>query len=266
MLWLALHASAWALDSLPPNIQSVLLNIGSNLDPVLPPSEDESIAAIAFEPLVAAAIKPHPRLYVVPAAVSSSHGLAMMDVLNRHGVSSSLSKHVSKPFARAAWATSSVPARVVPVITMLDVLNSIPSSISIMYLKTDMQGYDFNAVQSAGKALTRVPYVMTEVYLQNRSTYANVSNDFCNDWLPHMLKIGYIPRSLSTYSGIVPHMDTAQAQHYCANHKRANVDLTDKYTLTEGDAIWVLKGTSAPAPCFNTQFISKLGTRTRVGC
>jgi len=54
---------------LPPSIDRLIVNIGSNTDPLLP--SDASTAALAFEPIVPYRIKPSPNLYVVPAAVSA---------------------------------------------------------------------------------------------------------------------------------------------------------------------------------------------------
>jgi hypothetical protein len=78
------------------SVRTVLVNIGSNLEPLLPPDNDPTVAAIAFEPIVHCNVSQlHPRLYVVPAAVSSEDGLATMEVLHVNGVSSSLSSPVT---------------------------------------------------------------------------------------------------------------------------------------------------------------------------
>ena len=86
--WLG-HAEL-ILSQLPHATRHVLLNIGSNLQPVRPPPNDNSTVAIVFEPIVAAKIVPESRLYVVSAAVSDESGLTTMGVFNQDGVSSSL--------------------------------------------------------------------------------------------------------------------------------------------------------------------------------
>jgi hypothetical protein len=55
-----------------PGIKHVIINIGSNVDPPLPPADNESIAVIAIEPVLgtAAKIAKHPRLYVICAAIA----------------------------------------------------------------------------------------------------------------------------------------------------------------------------------------------------
>ena len=37
---------------------------------------------------------------------------------------------------------------------------------------------------------------MSEVWLLRTRTYAGVNNDFCDDWMPHMLGLGYTPAYL----------------------------------------------------------------------
>ena len=171
------------LSQLPPSARSVLLNIGSFTTPLLPPEDNETVVAVALEPVVASQITPAPRLFVVPAAVSDASGLAMMGVFNLKGESSSL----SKPAQRRPWNVGSKlhEPRLVPVLRMRDVLHSIPSDLLIWFLKTDMQGHDFKAVASAGQQLAaRVPYIMSEVYLENMHSYSGTRNDYCTDWLP----------------------------------------------------------------------------------
>ena len=79
-------------------VSSLILNIGSNSDPIVPrPKDDPCVIAIAFEPMVPHTIKPHPALHVVAAAVTGEDntttggGLATMRFYNDNGISSSLS-------------------------------------------------------------------------------------------------------------------------------------------------------------------------------
>lgn len=78
-----------------PGTETVLINIGTNLNPLPPPAANSTVV-LAFEPVVPAHLLrlKHPRLFVVPAAVGNSDGLVEMNVYGRSttwaGSSSSL--------------------------------------------------------------------------------------------------------------------------------------------------------------------------------
>jgi hypothetical protein len=237
---------ALPLDQLPPQTKSVFLNIGSNLEPLVPPADNDTVVTIAFEPIVHARIQPHPRIYVVPAAVAGSEGLAMMAVLNKDSVSSSLAAPTNQLEAmmrnRHADATTH---KMVPMLSMKAVLHSVPPRLTVWFLKTDMQGFDFIALHSAGSHLRRAHYVMTEVYIRGASSY-NVTtgggNDYCKDWLPFMLSIGYEPMALA--HGEHNFRSAKDAHEYCANE----AGFLKKFPNDELDAFWKLKGTPLPPP------------------
>jgi hypothetical protein len=109
-------ASTVQLD-LPSSAKFVLLNIGSNVDPVLPPANDSCVVAIAFEPLVHASIPPAPRLFVVPAAVSDSASLSTMRLFDKNAGQSSSLLTASKGLD-AFVNTATFSRRVVPVVPM----------------------------------------------------------------------------------------------------------------------------------------------------
>jgi hypothetical protein len=69
-------------------------------------------------------------------------------------------------------------------------IDSIPPHISIIELHTDMQGYDFTAVMSAGRSILRIPKLQTEVVLK-KPAYKGVNNSLDDDWKPYMLSLGY---------------------------------------------------------------------------
>jgi FkbM family methyltransferase len=178
----------------PPHISSIFINLGSNLDPILPPHNYSSNSlTLAFEPIVACDMKAHPLLLVVPAAVSPYSGLTSMYLYNKNGRSSSL----SRPSKRSFWNTGRQQDGtlvVVPTVTLRQILQAIPKRIRrIPYLKTDLQGYDWSVISSAGDDLRNRPvdYLYTEVYFDLVSTYKDVQNDFCRDWLPSMKDLGY---------------------------------------------------------------------------
>ena len=237
----------FSLDQLPAATNIVLLNIGSNLEPLLPPEGNSSVVSIAYEPIVASQIKPHPGLYVVPAAVAAAPGIAMMGVYNTDGVSSSL----SRPALKAHWNEAPKPAKVVPVVSMRHVLQSIQPRLLVWFFKTDMQGHDFAAVSSAGALLTRVPYVMTEVNIGGLVTYEGSRNDYCADWLPHMLALGYRPHKLTGHFRATTWASAVrQATRYCKWARRKTARRARADERAEEDAYWVLNGTTVPPPCF----------------
>ena len=86
--------------TLMPEIKAVIINIGSNIDPPMPPEDDDSIAVIAVEPVLetASKISKHHRLYVIVCAIADVTRFQMMNLYNIGGLSSSLQQIPSKPF------------------------------------------------------------------------------------------------------------------------------------------------------------------------
>eukprot|EP00966_Prymnesium_polylepis_P021908 503549-Prymnesium_polylepis.1 len=150
------------LIELPASITQVVLNIGSNLQLTRPPS-DSTVAVVAFEPIVHCKIEATERLYVVPAAVSAADSVSTMRVLGQSGVSSSLAKPSKLAQTIMMETKDKEEIRLVPVLAMKSVLDSLPQQI--VFLKTDMQGHDFQTLQSAGRQLAeRVHYIHSEVF------------------------------------------------------------------------------------------------------
>lgn len=251
-------------------VTRLLLNIGSNSRPVLPPRHDNTTAALIFEPIVGCSLNMNaPRVSVVVAAVSDEASLATMNVYNANGVSSSLS------VAEKAGSWNSHRAqRAVPVIAMRTVLQSIPADIELWFLKTDMQGYDWRALGSVGDELRRVHYLTSEVYVGGHHTYRGVKNDYCMQWLPHMLRLGFVPLGLFRDQPR-PKMELYQissneslgsprARHeqaaldFCAR-TRMETDGTKATTLYEANAYWFLRGSKMPPP----PILSDLGHLSR---
>ncbi|KAL1523882.1 hypothetical protein AB1Y20_018801 [Prymnesium parvum] len=218
-LWLLLAGGAQAslvLKDLPANAKRLLLNIGSNVNPILPPDDDEAVITVAFEPVVFSQITPHKRLYVVPAAVSNESGLTTMVAYN-HGLSASLGAPAIRQAALETWRSDAPQTVVVPVVTMASVLAGIRGDLAIWFLKTDAQGLDFTILAAAGLALQRIQYVLVEVWLSGVYSYDGPSNDYCQDILPLMLARGFEPTSLSAASGAEMHL-----AHY-TNRTKAEV-------------------------------------------
>jgi FkbM family methyltransferase len=168
---------------LPPICQRVVINVGSNRDP--PISQDTDTCTIAVEPILktASLIKPHPRLWIIPVAVSDTIGFAKMNVYNKDGASSSLAPANDKLEWSKSWAHAPKDYQqinFVPVIPLSLLLESIPSHIEIVFLKTDMQSYDLRAVKSAEAALKQCHSIYSEVYCHGFQTYAAADNDMAN--------------------------------------------------------------------------------------
>lgn len=225
------------LIELPNGTSKVIINIGSNVDPIIPKAGEIHTHSLAFEPVVSHLIPSHIQLSVISAAVGRESGLSTIHVYNENGVSSSLAKAASSQF----WKNN--PARdrrtmTVPVISFKDILDAIPPSVEIHFIKTDMQGMDFEAITSVGKMLRErgVQRLMTKVYLDNVRTYQDVHNDFCRDWLDYMTSLGYTLFHL----GQDP---PAEAIRRCekANKEKVGLKETDAYwrldTIDEEDSL-----------------------------
>mmetsp|Transcript_39735 Transcript_39735/g.77779 ORF Transcript_39735/g.77779 Transcript_39735/m.77779 type:complete len:334 (-) Transcript_39735:316-1317(-) len=182
------------LIELPDGIKNVIINIGTNYNPIMPPEDDLTTMVIAVEPILetAARIKKHPRLSVILAAIASGDArFQTMQVHNVGGASSSLAAPTNKNAFWVGTKKDGWPShQIVPVMSMATLLESIPKTVNIKHLKTDMQGFDFAAVSSAGRKIRRIPEVYAEVYVGTAS-YEGVKNDLWKDWEPYMKSMGY---------------------------------------------------------------------------
>jgi hypothetical protein len=206
------------LFAFPPGVTRIIINIGSNVDPPMPPDEKTAVVAIEPIPATARAIPPHPLVFVIIAAISNAAGFANFYTFNRNGESSSLadlpedvktSTHSSKWWARDALRPADVPRVLfVPVLTLSMLLDAVPPHVRVAQLKTDMQGFDFSAVSAAGDALRRAEVVTSEVLCHmelfesnDERTGAAVPhiafnknappNRFDAEWVGHMERLGY---------------------------------------------------------------------------
>ena len=211
----AVTASGWI--DLPAQTKYVFMNIGSNNDPILPPAEDPSIAAIAFEPVVYDQIKPAERLFVVPAAVAREGTMATMHIFpNNNGQSSSLFKLTD---GGLLINTTSQKRVFVPVVPMASVLSGIAPNIHIWFLMTDMQGFDTAALRAGGQLLQRVHYVTAETWILGVAGYEGAQNDYCTDMLPLMLSLGFEPLGLRANTGVWPYeVEILRANNSAPNH------------------------------------------------
>jgi FkbM family methyltransferase len=229
--------------NLPPSTSMVVLNIGSNIDPILPRVENGPCAhSIAFEPMVPDQIPSHPQLTVIPTAVSNSSGSVTMHMYNSHGVSSSIYQ-ADKKFG---WAKGehSGGSRIVPLVSLQQVIAAVPLHIPIRLIMTDIQGHDFTAISSAIITITsrQIPYLRTEVSLDGTFAYPGAMNDLCRDWIPFMEQHGYVfeglfpPRTKAGWTTVEEILNSCQQQRLDRLDPRA--------ALKELDALWRLA--SAP--------------------
>ena len=173
--------------ALPQEAKFALLNIGSNIDPIGGPAEnDPSILTVAFEPLVHSDVRRRPRLYVVPAAISDAAGLALMNTFaGNNGLSSSL----LSPAYTDYWNAHKASTSIVPVVSAKAALAMIPRRIEMWLLKTDLQGLDTHVLRAGGEELRRLHYITSEASILGLRSYRGSHNDFCADMLPLMLVV-----------------------------------------------------------------------------
>jgi len=208
------HDTHEFMIELPQHIKYVHINIGCNLDPPMPPADDDAYAVIAVEPVLktAARIPSAKNLFVIVCAIADVPRFQTMHLYNAGGLSSSLSRMKNEgvwfkqyndvdprkgfsakknPDFEEAKKTYQPPFVIVPVMSLRMLLNSIPSRIEITSMHTDMQGYDFLAVRSAGKTIRRIKSLQTEVTTKGTGSYRDVNNSMIDDWVPWMRTMGY---------------------------------------------------------------------------
>lgn len=242
------------------NLTTLVLTIGSHIAPLLPPPDGVSVA---IEPVVYNQIPPHPNLYIVPAAVSGDgDGVAAMERFAGSIGSqvSSLSDYDGNADYSAYYRKiKGAPLLAVPVISMGGLLASIPPHVTLYALKTDMQGHDFSALSSVGPRLRVAHWILSETYLKGTNLYKlQTGNDFCDQWLPHMTRMGYELHALRGAFGVRgrPYlaMNTSQAEDFCAQHQdeppttAAPPPPPHGLRHREANAVWRLNTTTRKAP------------------
>lgn len=177
--------STTEIDLAYPEGASYVLNVGSHQDP---PEPFENVFVIAFEPLteIASQVQHLPDRYVVNAAIGETNGIAAF----RHFKDSSslLSPH----FRAAKWHRKGLRGQkvLVPLLSSYDVMLSL-RKYRCLFLKTDMQGMDFRAVQNMGELVKGCHWLLVEAYCKNFTSYAQAVNDFDRDWVPMMHRLGF---------------------------------------------------------------------------
>ena len=184
-----------------PEVSNVVINIGSNIDPI-PPNKNG--LALIFEPVAykeaTLNAKKNDQKFdgtsiVIPAAVSDVPGYKNITFYNSNGVSSSF----AEPNKKLPWNSDSVrdgKILTVRVFTLNQILDWIPEHIPIKHLKIDIQGYDYLVVSNTNiEKLNRVESLMTEAYMVE-SSYKGVKNNVCDHWIPYMKNIGWKIKSI----------------------------------------------------------------------
>lgn len=219
------------LLDLPSSVKEVVINVGSNIDPIMPLEKMGPCAhAIAIEPIAGCRIPSHRQLSVISAAVADEPGVMSMRIYNTKGESSSLASIAKDD----SWNSKPHDGKLalVPVITLSSVLNAIPETTKVAFMKTDMQGYDFAAVKEAANVLKkRVTHLMVEHWYNDEYTY-DIENDFCRDWMPLMTELGYT----------LFKKDGKGANVNCEKQLRDNPQrpgVTESAGLNEGNGYWV---------------------------
>ena len=226
-------------DALPTIAEPIIwVNVGSNLNPIEPPSQYEQVGVLVFEPIVFEKIKPRPRQYVVPAAVSNADGEASMGVYNVNGLSSSLSSPA--PGLGSKWtkqhrSNNTMTVRTIALATVLEKYRG-----RINFLKTDMQGHDLAAIKSAGSLLRTVPYIMAEASIENQHAYGTTDENAYCDQRQHLASLGYRPTGLSVAGNrwlLAPAGGLPKAREYC----RGLEGVPHSVGPLEGNGFWHLE-------------------------
>ena len=256
---LAFALPPFGLLELPPSIERLIINVGSNDDPLLSP--DNQTGAIAFEPIVGCKIKPSPRLWVVPAAVAASDGISSMRVVSRLTVDA-VASSLAKPTAASLKYSHEHDMKLVPTIAMKNFLSLIPVHVELWHMKTDMQGYDALALSNAGSALRRLHYINSETWLSRSIAYEDAHNDFCEDLWPIMRRQGFrlvalfdrhkfsdqlTPESLKHAKLHGPSAE-AQAVKVCNQWATKDLAVVRSHIAWEGEAYFMRNDTTMPLP------------------
>ena len=156
--------------------------------------------------------------------------------------------------------------KIVNVISLTTLVESIPLTVKLWYLKTDMQGFDFDALRSAADILRsgRAQYVMSEVWWDRYQSYAGQNNDFCLHQYPLMRALGYELVDVENgyqsnkYHGIerLKTLDTKQIRSHDEILKMCalQTDAPEKTgKCNEGDAYWKHASATLPPPRWREQ-------------
>ena len=192
----------------------MIINVGSNEDPVLCPANatdpsHKGLITVAIEPdlhTIGRMLKrpdnaeAHSKgqLFILPCVVSNSTSIAGFRRFNFGGLSSSLAEPSRNWKFKGRQDLGIAESSMVPVLPMRTVLDMVPPTSYVNFLKTDMQGFDFLALSGVGDLLRdRVLYLRHESNyggFYGRS-YKGCANDMFQDFEPFLRSLGFEPAS-----------------------------------------------------------------------
>jgi FkbM family methyltransferase len=175
------------------SIRRLHVNVGPNITPIMPDERDDHMAVLAVEANVQLLnmMPKHPRLHVMFCAIGAQAGFAQFNTYNTDGVSRSLSKTANNDTEGFVPTNLAQRFTIVPVLTLSNLLEAIPTHVEIQLLKTDMQGHDYAALASAGAMLRRVNRIMSQCYAPGTATYAGVHNECDRDIDVLLTRLGF---------------------------------------------------------------------------
>ena len=203
-------ASPGAIElDLPPGVTSVVIDIGAFHTPIEPSGPSQVVIAVEPLPDKCADIlrKRLDNVILLCAAVADERGVALFHtygtyergVADERGVSSSLAPLAPGATEPEDEYTPKSPwgKLIVPTVTLGDVIGLVPWNVTIALLKTDMQGFDFTALRSAGSALRRCSALKSECWAAGHATYTlpphlGNTNSFDDDFVPYLSRMGFV--------------------------------------------------------------------------
>ena len=195
---------------LPPGVTSVVIDIGAFDTPIEP--SDPSQVVIAVEPLPDKCAdilrKRLDNVILLCAAVADERGVALFHTYGTLGLESG-GAHTGVASSLAPLAPGATEPEdeytprspwgklIVATVTLGDVIGLVPWNVTIALLKTDMQGFDFTALRSAGSALRRCSALKTECWAAGHATYTlpphlGNTNSFDDDFVPYLSRMGFV--------------------------------------------------------------------------
>jgi hypothetical protein len=161
----------------------------------------------------------------------------------------SVSASLSRVSRGSYWNNGGGARLVAPVVSLIDVIQSIRKRYPIKHIMTDIQGHDFETIRSAIHLIRErnVTTLRTEVSLEQARSYVDSENDLCAHWLPFMSANGYTLESLDPpREGFGSHDEAVESCGYQMKRlqKGRKNQFSDK--MKEADALWRLASVTKP--------------------
>eukprot|EP00756_Hemistasia_phaeocysticola_P050093 Hpha_TRINITY_DN24757_c0_g1::TRINITY_DN24757_c0_g1_i1::g.110222::m.110222 len=179
---------------LPSSAVNVIIDVGANVDPIMPSKNNTNEWVLAIEPVHGTLnkMRGHSRQLRVSAALSSGHPrLRFINLEHTDFQSSASISNLTEDKKYGIFGVKQRGKQPVITIPLCAIIMAIPKSIEISYLKIDAQGHDLDVIRSAGRHILRIPLVMLEVNLDGFQSNVGAQNDFLMDVHPYMTRVGY---------------------------------------------------------------------------